>query len=107
MAEEKRLKPKYIVYKITNNVKVPVKLSPGVLLATDPSDVNSPFVLMPRKDPAAFMAMLAYASVCEPSLANEIRVWLSDIAKSTPDYGDQGFRNKVAMQLRQIQEFGF
>ena len=107
MAEEQRLKPRYIVYKILKGDNIPVRLTEGVSLATDPNDPNSPFVLKPRKDPAAFVAMLAYASVCEPSLGNEIRIWLTEIAKSSPDYGDQGFRNRVAMQLRQIQEFSF
>lgn len=103
MAEEKRLAPKYVVTKL-----VPIGQElPPTMKATDPDDINSPFVLMPRKDPAAFVALLAYASACEPSLGNEIRIWLTEIAKSTPVYGDQGFRNRVAMQLRQVQEFGF
>ncbi|KKN07145.1 hypothetical protein LCGC14_1070050, partial [marine sediment metagenome] len=70
--------------------------------ATDPDDVDSPFVLLPRKDPAAFYALLSYAQVCEDSLAREIHVWLDKIAEASPLYGSQGGRNRVAMRKKQM-----
>ena len=72
--------------------------------STDPEDINSPFVLMPRKDPAAFMAMLTYSVCCEPDLATEIRDWLNKIAEAEPKYGTQGARNHIFMKKDLILE---
>ena len=102
-----KLRPKYMVYKI---VSVPpstgtaeVVVSKIGMLSTDPDNVDSPFVLMPRKDPAAYYALLNYAQVCEEDLAAEIRVWLEKVVKASPEYGTQGERNRVAMKLKQME----
>jgi len=103
MAEQTRLRPKYQVYRIDEKEMSIVHAS--AMLATNPEDVNSPFVLMPRKDPAAFAALLYYASCCEPSLANEIHTWLAKIADAIPVvFGTQGYRNFRAMRLKSVQE---
>lgn len=106
MTDTRRLRPKYMVYKakVSESGKNATAIPESGVWATDPNDVNSPFVLMPRKDPAAFIAMLTYASLCEPSLASEIRIWLESIAKADPVYGTQGSRNRIVMRLRDIQE---
>jgi len=72
--------------------------------STNPKDVNSPFVLMPRKDPVAFHAMRAYADMCEAPLGNAIRAWLRLIAQAEPIYGTQGRKNRAAIQLRLLAE---
>ena len=97
-----RLRPKYMVTRTDDNGHI---IGP-TMKSANPDDVDSPFVLMPRKDPAAFMAMLAYASCCEPSLGNQIRIWLVEIARAPPVYGTQGERNRIAMRMRNIQESG-
>ncbi len=96
---DKKLRPKYIVRKFNDDgtMGIPQK-------SVDTDDVNSPFVLMPRKDPAAFKALLFYMTICEPSLANEIRPWLHKIAESEPVYGTQGLRNRKFSLLRIINE---
>ena len=89
-----KLRPKYLV------TRMKIDGSPdtsAVMKSTDPGDVNSPFVLMPRKDPAAFLAMLTYAQYCEQGLANEIRGWLNLIAEAVPVYGSQGKKNFTHM----------
>lgn len=86
--EDKKLRPKYQVYRET----LGGRLGP-MTRSTDPNDVDSPFVLMPRKDPAAFTAMMVYARYCEPGLAAEIRAWLTKIAEAPPVFGTQGARN--------------
>ena len=95
-----RLYPKYRVIKTSEDLN-PVN---SVMLATDPNDINSPFVLMPRKDPAAMAAMLTYMSFCEPALANEIRPWLRKIADAEPIFGSQGVRNLKYVRSRSITE---
>lgn len=100
---EQRLRPKYIVRKIEPGVEV-VPLQPGDMASTNPDDVDSPFVLMPRKDPAAFLAMTTYAQYCEPQLRAEIGDWLSKIAKAPPIYGTQGARNYESIRLRAVSE---
>ena len=87
-----------MVYKIGENGN----LSALGMKATDTDSEDSPFVLMPRKDPAAFYAMMHYAQVCEPDLAIEIRVWLDKVVKASPIYGTQGERNRIAMRLKQM-----
>jgi len=85
--EQPLLRPKYLVKKATeeeiNRYKVGPNVHsfvhagthahsfepPAVMLATDSEDVDSPFVLMPRKDPAAYAALIYYAQCCEPRLA--------------------------------------
>jgi len=99
--EEKKLRPKYDVQRIGPRGN----LIGSRMESTDPEDIDSPFVLMPRKDPAAFHAMMAYAQVCEPVLAAEIRVWLGKIADVEPEYGTQGLCNYVHMKHRQIELF--
>ncbi len=96
-----KLRPKYVVTKI---VAVEATL-PGTMKATDPDNINSPFVLMPHKDPAAYYAMLSYAQVCEDELAREIRVWLKKVVSAPPAYGTQGERNRVNMKLKQMDLF--
>jgi len=95
-----RLYPKYRVIKTSEDLN-PVN---SVMLATDPNDINSPFVLMPRKDPAAMAAMLTYMSYCEPALANEIRPWLRKIIEAEPIFGSQGTRNYKYVRSRSITE---
>jgi len=103
MANEhaKKLRPKYIVTKLdpTNPHNTICGTS---MVSTDPDDVDSPFVLMPRKDPAAFAAMLAYAQCCEPNLALEIDKWLEKIAQAEPSFGTQGIRNFQATRMAAI-----
>lgn len=103
-----KLRPKYVVFRIDEEKGEDLKHSamPSVvsppMLSTDPDNIDSPFVLMPRKDPAAFYALLNYAQVCELDLAAEIRVWLDKVVEALPVYGTQGNRNRVHMKLRQM-----
>jgi len=94
-----KLRPKYKVYRLDENDTVV-----GVgMLSVDLDDVDSPFVLMPRKDPAAYYALLGYAQVCEEDLASEIRNWLLKVVKAPVAYGTQGERNRVEMTLKQME----
>lgn len=97
-----KLRPKYMVLRIDESGK-PV---PGAesMPSTDPTDIDSPFVLLPRKDPAAFVAMVAYARHCEPDLANEIKAWLRTIAGAEPIFGTQGERNFKVNRLKALQD---
>ena len=98
---EKKLRPKYNVQRIDEDGDVV-----GALIkSTDPDNVDSPFVLMPRKDPAAFYALLNYAKVCEPDLASEIREWAEKIIEAPPIFGTQGLRNRIEMKLKQLRLF--
>ncbi len=102
--KKKILRPKYRVQKITGVDPKGVYGTVGLpMLATDPNDVDSPFVLMPRKDPAAFYAILAYAQMCEDDLAGELRQWLEKIVLAPPVFGTQGLRNRVVIKLEQIK----
>ncbi len=94
-----KLRPKYTVQKVKcfDSPGSPFEQASKPMLSTVPDDVNSPFVLMPRKDPAAFLAMLTYAQYCEQGLANEIRGWLNLIAEAVPVYGSQGKKNFTHM----------
>ncbi|MDD5704189.1 MAG: hypothetical protein PHU23_19315 [Dehalococcoidales bacterium] len=94
---EPRLYPKYTVQKVDNGV-----YKADELLATDKNSVNSPFVLMPRKDPAAFAALVYYSTICEPRLGNEIRNWLRNVVQAPVAYGSQGNRNRIAMILNNL-----
>jgi len=96
-----KLRPKYRVFRITDSG---LNAKPE-MLSTDPENVDSPFVLMPRKDPAAYFALLSYAQVCETNLANEIHVWLEKIVRAPAIYGTQGNRNRVKMKLKQMEFF--
>jgi len=102
-SSEKKLRPKYIVRKIPSGADIK-SLPAGSMLSTDPEDVNSPFVLMPRKDPAAFAAMIYYAQCCEPKLAVEIAEWLSKIAAAPPAFGTQGIRNYASTRGAAIDQ---
>lgn len=93
---EKRLRPKYRVYRLEGGEYT----ARHAMESTDPDDVNSPFVLMPRKDPAAFAAMITYAMFCEPSLSAEIKDWLRKIADAELIIGTQGERNFKFTRLR-------
>lgn len=97
-----KLRPKYQVLRIEESGRT----APGAktMFATDPDDINSPFVLMPRKDPAAFVAIITYARHCEPELADEIMDWLNEIAEAEPAFGTQGQRNFRATRLRALQD---
>lgn len=98
--EGHRLRPKYGVMRTDAN-----GVARGPLMkSTDPDDIDSPFVLMPRKDPAAFAAMGTYMELCEPQLANEIRVWLRKIAAAEPAFGTQGKRNFSAIRTKRLLE---
>jgi len=92
-----KLRPKYMVYGMMNGRMTGIGM-PSVI----PSDPDSPFVLMPRKDPAAFNAVMTYARYCEPDLAAEIRDWLREIANAPAEYGTQGARNLKNMRLDAI-----
>lgn len=99
---DKKLRPKYLVFKVepdgtTFNAAEGMK-------STDPDNVSSPFVLMPQKDPAAFIAMLAYARNCEKDLAMEIKEWLTKVAEAPPAYGTQGERNRRHLRLRSLRD---
>jgi hypothetical protein len=101
--EEERLRPKYQVQRIINTGPEEVCERVGsIMMSTDPDDINSPFVLMPRKDPAAFSALILYAALCEHQLGNEVRYWLRRIAEAEPKYGTQGIRNIRAMKNLEI-----
>ncbi len=95
---DKKLRPKYMVFKMDSKGKK----YPEGMKSTDPEDVDSPFVLMPRKDPAAFYALLNYAQACEDDLAREIRIWLDKVVRAPAVFGTQGERNRVAMKLKQM-----
>ncbi len=95
---DRKLRPKYMVCKINEAGE----MEPPSMVSVDPDDVGSPFVLMPRKDPAAFYALLSYAQVCEADLAREIRIWLGEIASAPPVFGSQGLRNRVYMKMKQM-----
>lgn len=93
-----KLRPKYMVYRseLVDGEMVPD--GSGGMISTDPTSVDAPFVLMPRKDPAAFAAMMTYMNACEPELQAEIRDWLRLIAEAEPKFGTQGKRNYSAMR---------
>lgn len=104
----KKLRPKYVLFRIDEEKlgeemagSTPSVTSPP-MLSTNPDDVDSPFVLMPRKDPAAFYALCAYAQACESDLRIEIVEWLEKIVEVDPVYGTQGSRNRKEMKLKQI-----
>lgn len=81
-----KLYNKYIVYKFG--------IRNGGMFSVDVEDVNSPFVLMPRKDPVAMTALECYASFCEPEMRREIMQWIQRIKKAPKILGTQGKRNK-------------
>ncbi|GAH65854.1 unnamed protein product, partial [marine sediment metagenome] len=89
---DKKLRPKYLVFKVEPDGTT-FDASKG-MKSTDPDDVDSPFVLMPRKDPAAFAAMITYARYCEKDLAKEIKEYLQKVARAPGVYGTQGGRNR-------------
>ena len=95
----KKLRPKYMVAKIGEDGKL---VGPGIP-STDPGDVDSPFVLMPRKDPAAFAALVTYGQNCEEDLSGEIKEWLEKVAKAPAAYGSQGERNRAFIRFRQVK----
>ena len=99
---EKILRPKYQVQRISESGELVGTIH---YLSTDPEDVNSPFTLMPRKDPAAFAAMVTYARTCEPQLAKEIMTWLRKIVEAPVIFGTQGGRNSRAMRVRNLGLF--
>ena len=100
MADNTYLRPKYIVQRTLTieGPDGPIKADGKKMVSTDPDDIDSPFVLFPRKDPAAFNAMLAYMQSCEPDLAAEIRDWMHKISQADPVFGTQGKRNMIAMR---------
>lgn len=93
----KKLRPKYYVQKFEGDT-----LAGPRMLSTDPDNIDSPFVLMPRKDPAAFRALICYALYCEPDLRAETAVWLNKIAAAEPVFGTQGARNYMEMKYKEI-----
>ena len=93
-----KLRPKYIVFRILSDGSG----NKPEMLATNPENIDSPFVLMPRKDPAAFYALANYAQACEPSLSREIRVFLQKVIEAPPLFGTQGARNRVVMMMKQM-----
>ncbi len=95
---DKKLRPKYLVIKIGPDGDT----AGQGMKSTDPNNVDSPFVLMPHKDPAAFSAMIAYARCCEKDLASEVKEWLTKIAEAPTALGTQGSRNRRRMALRAI-----
>ena len=95
---DKKLRPKYMVAKIG----VDGQMFGEGMKSTDPDNVNSPFVLMPRKDPAAFAAMIMYARCCEKDLAKEVKGWLQRMAVAPVAYGTQGERNRQHLSLRSV-----
>ncbi len=67
--------------------------SEGMMLSVDTQDVDSPFVLKPRKDPAAMKALECYADFCELELSKQIKRWIQLIKKAPKVVGTQGKRN--------------
>lgn len=104
MTDTKRLRPKYTVQRVRERDSPggPLEKVGLSMFATDPDDINSPFVLMPRKDPAAFAAMGTYMELCEPQLSDEIRAWLRKIAEAEPIFGTQGKRNFTAIRVERL-----
>ena len=98
---EKKLRPKYLVQRVGENGG-PIGRR---MVSTDPVNVDSPFVLMPRKDPAAYYALLNYAQACEPDLAYEILEWLEKVVAAPAIYGTQGNLNRVHMKMKQMRLF--
>lgn len=98
---EKKLRPKYMVKKILD---LDAMETGTPIASTDPEDIDSPFVLMPRKDPAAYAAMIYYAQCCEPKLAAEIAVWLGKIAAAEPKFGTQGSRNYASTRAAAVDQ---
>lgn len=98
--QNRRLRPKYMVFRIDEDTGA--MIVEGAMPATDPENIDSPFVLKPRKDPAAFVAMIAYTMTCEPDLAQEIREFLHKIAEAPPVFGTQGERNYKAFRTKSI-----
>lgn len=96
----KRLRPKYEVQK----VGLQGNLIGPRMKATDPDNVDSPFVLMPRKDPSAYAAMVTYARMCEPELAREIKEFLYKVVDAEPVFGTQGTRNLKAVRRRSLSD---
>lgn len=101
---EKRLRPKYFVTRFEGEPADATVVGKR-MLASDPEDVDSPFVLLPRKDPAAYFALLNYAQACETDLGAEIRLWLDRIVEAPPVFGTQGDRNRIAMKKKQMDLF--
>jgi hypothetical protein len=60
----------------------------------DREDPDAPFVLKPRKDPAALAALRAYRDHCYPELARELEAWIRAIESAAPVRGDIGRRNE-------------
>lgn len=98
----KLLRPKYRVLRLDDEGCV--EPDARAMDSTDPENIDSPFVLMPRKDPAAFYAMMHYASSCEHELAREIESFLRKVAEAEPKYGTQGMRNRTKMRLEFIRQ---
>ncbi len=99
-----KLRPKYQVQRLEPIEAEGVYENKGIaMLSTDPGDIDSPFVLMPRKDPAAFAALVIYSEHCEPELANEIKAWLYKIAEAEPVFGTQGARNFRVTRLKPLE----
>lgn len=94
-----KLRPKYELQKVDS---AGIYIGPR-MQSTDPENVDSPFVLMPRKDPAAFRAMVCYANFCEPGLKIDIVNWLEKIADADPILGTQGVRNVKEMRIQEIR----
>lgn len=101
---EKKLRPKYEVRKIMGGPLDPAQTLGPPMASTDPDNVDSPFVLMPRKDPAAFAAMIVYAQCCQPSLAAEIAEWLVKVANAPPAFGTQGTRNYASTRAAAVDQ---
>lgn len=97
---DKKLRPKYLVFKIGPDGETEEQ----GMASTDPGNVDSPFVLMPRKDPAAFIATVVYARYCEKDLAAEIKEWLTKVVASPTMLGSQGERNRVHSQSTLIKD---
>lgn len=111
------LRPKYLVSRLPDtkdypkgsSIEVIAKSPEGTVtrltigVSADPDNIDSPFVLMPRKDPAAFSAMIVYAQQCEPKLREEIKRWLTKIALADPVYGTQGERNRAFVRSDMVE----
>lgn len=96
-----RLHAKYSVHKLRPASQLLTKEGRKSTLigsSVDVDNAESPFVLFPRKDPAALVALKCYALNCEPELAQDIRQWIELIRRADQmlgkQYGTQGERNK-------------
>ena len=88
-----KLYAKYSIHRLRPTPENKVPQSTLLPNSVDIDNINSPFVLMPRKDPVAMIALECYADACESRLAKEIKKWIQQIKQAPKVLGTQGRRN--------------